>query len=129
MVLAFTFYSNTDSSVMERQLKSELEPIGLDYRVIVSSKLLMEHGVPVFNQLLSMTCQHNRKPPTEIAPKLIRYLKRKKYSAAYMVKARLTRPAERRAPALREGEPRGAGTPPSGVLTDFSDLYYGTWTI
>jgi hypothetical protein len=115
MAMVFTFFSDNQSPTMEAQMRSMLEPFGLSYRMLISSKMLLEPGVPMFNQLVALSAHFTKeKKPETVVADIMAYLKEKQYSAVYLVKAVFTRPGD-------EGRKE--------EITNYSDDYYGGWTI
>lgn len=112
LLMNCVFFSGGDSAAMETELRALFETRDLDYCAVVCSKLLMEPGVPVFNQIVSCLTLSNKLPAEAVVEKLLGHLKRKNFGAAYLVKGRFFR---RQNPSRRE-------------ITNYSDLYYGTWT-
>ncbi|HZV35636.1 MAG TPA: hypothetical protein VFB72_13765 [Verrucomicrobiae bacterium] len=115
-ITTFAFYSVPDSKGMEERLRAVLNPYGLNYVVAVSSRLMMEPGVPMFNQLLAAVSTVPKPPELEgVARKLMDYAREKELTAVHLLKARFWKP--------------GSGGPREQLITNYSDSYYGTWTI
>ena len=115
MDMVFMFFSQAQSSEMEPHLQSMLEPCGLNYRLLIPSKMLLEPAVPIFNQLVALSAhfsKNKKQNPEEIVKKVLAYLKSQKYGAVYLVKGIFSKP---NGPVQRE-------------LTNYSDDYYGSWT-
>ncbi len=116
MAMVFMFFSDGESPGMESQIRSVLKPYKLDYRLLITSKMLLEPGVPIFNQLVALSGHFNKNKnenPEEVVAKVLAYLKAEKYGAVYLVKALVSKP---------EGDVRRE------EITNYSDDYYGTWT-
>jgi len=114
MVMVFMFFAKAESKDMEPQLRAKLEPYELDYRLMIPSKMLMEPGVPIFNQLVAISGYFSKSTNAEsVIKRVLTFLKKREYGAVYLVKAVFTRPTE--------GERRRD-------ITNYSDDYYGTWT-
>lgn len=114
MDMIFMFFSDSESPVMENHIRSVFDPFGLNYRLMVTSKMLLEPGVPIFNQLVGLSGYFNGKNLTGevVVAKVMEYLKEKKYTGVYLVKATFTKP---------NGSVRRE-------IINYSDDYYGTWT-
>lgn len=114
MAMIFMFFSDSESAAMEKHLHSEFDPFGLNYRMMVTSKMLLEPGVPIFNQLVGLSGYFNGKNLTGevVVAKVMDYLKAKKYTGVYLIKAVFTKP---------NGSVHHE-------ITNYSDDYYGTWT-
>jgi hypothetical protein len=89
----------------------------LNYVLTVSSKLLMEPGVPVFNQVISMAVSGSAQPPNMdlLVKKTMDCIKRKQFGAAHLLKGRFWKGVK--------------GQPVEQQITNYSDSYYGTWII
>lgn len=113
----FAFFADVDAHAMEERLRDLLASYKLNYVVAVSSKMLMEPGVPLFNQLIAnaMSAPNPPKDVGTVMKKTINYIQRKKYGAAHLLKGRFWK-----------GED---GAPLEQQITNYSDSYYGTWTI
>ena len=115
-VTAFAYFSELESQKMEDHLRAFLTPYGLNYNIAVASKLLMEPGVPIFNLLVTLAVEGTKPPEMErIVKKIHETLRRKKFPAVHLLKGRFWKGAE--------------GHPPEQQITNYSDSYYGTWTI
>jgi len=115
-ISSFAFFAEVDSAAMERRLRTFLAPYGLNYVITISSKLLMEPGVPIFNQLLTQALEVPKPPATElIVKKTQSFIKHKNFGAAHLLKGRFWKGT--------------AGQPAEQLITNYSDSYYGTWTI
>ena len=114
VVMVFMFFGAADSAGMEPQLRAKLEPYDLDYRLMIPSKMLMEPGVPIFNQLVALSGHFSKAKTAEgVITKVLTYLKKKEYGAVYLVKGVFNRTGA----AGRRTD-----------ITNYSDDYYGTWT-
>lgn len=114
-LLTFSYCAEMDSQAMEQRLRAVLAPYGLNYLVSVSSKLLMEPGVPLFNHLVA-TAQARRPAQVQaVMRKTIDHLKQHNLGGVHLLKARFWKPAR--------------GRPQEQHITNYSDSYYGTWTI
>jgi methylase of polypeptide subunit release factors len=115
-ITTFGFFAEVDSQTMEQRLRALLDPYGLNYVVAVSSKLLMESGVPVFNQLIATAMSVPNPPDLEtVMRKTIRHIQRHKFAAVHLLKGRFWKNADKK--------------PLEQQITNYSDSYYGTWTI
>lgn len=115
LLMTFAFCAEMDSSAMEERLRALLDPYGLNYLVTVSSKLLMEPGVPIFNHLISTVRAPGPEGVQTAVHKTMAHIERKKLTAAHLLSARLWKPKP------SEAQDR--------QITNYSDFYYGTWTI
>jgi hypothetical protein len=114
VVMVFMFFGAAESAGMEKQIRAKLEPYDLDYRLMIPSKMLMEPGVPIFNQLVALSGHFSKAKNAEsIIGKVLTYLKKQQYGAVYLVKGVFSRTQG----ATRREE-----------VTNYSDDYYGTWT-
>lgn len=114
LVQVFLYFADTDSAAMETQMRELLAPFGLSYRLLVTGKMLLEPGVPIFNQLVALSAHFSpKKKPEDVVAEVLAYMKEKNYGAVYLVKGIFTRPG-------REGV--------RGEITNYSDDYYGAWT-
>ena len=116
-ISSFAFFAEVDGQAMEQRLRAFLAPYNLNYVITVSSKLLMEPGVPVFNQVISMAVAGCTKPPNMevLVKKTLDCIKRRKIGAAHLLKGRFWKGA--------------GGKPVEQQITNYSDSYYGTWII
>lgn len=115
-ITTFAFFADNDSRAMEQRLRALLDGYGLNYVVAVSSKLLMEPGVPLFNQLLASAASATNAPEVEtLVKKIMNHAQRKKLAAVHLLKGRFWK-AE-------------SGKPAEQQITNYSDAYYGTWII
>ena len=112
LFLTFLFFAEPEPKAMKQQLCAVGEKSGFDYSFIVSSKLLMEPGLPLFNQMAVLAAKINRLPPQTVFDKMLRHIHRKKFGAVYLVRGRFTRSAQ----------------PVRQRFVDYSGLYYGGWT-
>lgn len=114
VAMVFMFFGAAESAGMEQQLRAKLKPYDLDYRLMIPSKMLMEPGVPIFNQLVALSGHFSKAKNAEsVIGKVLAYLKKKEYGAVYLVKGVFNRSSK----AGRREE-----------ITNYSDDYYGTWT-
>ena len=116
-IASFAFFAEVDAQAMEHRLRAFLAPYNLNYVITVSSKLLMEPGVPVFNQVISMAVTGSAQPPNMelLVKKTMDCIKRRKFGAAHLLKGRFWKGAK--------------GKPVEQQITNYSDSYYGTWII
>ena len=114
-LLTFVFFADLDNTIMEQHLRALLDPYGLNYRVAISSKLLMEPGVPVFNYLISTAQIKGPEELEAVMKKTMRHIQRNKFDGAHLIKARFWK--------------RENGQPAEQQITNYSDSYYGSWTI
>jgi hypothetical protein len=113
MAMVFMFFSNTESPGMEKDIRAMLDPYGLSYHLLIPSKMLLEPGVPIFNQIVAISGHFSKnKSPEEVIAAVLTHLKDNNYGAVYLVKAILSKPA---------GDVRQH-------ITNYSDDYYGMWT-
>jgi hypothetical protein len=112
MVLTFLFFAPTDSKAMGQKLKAAMKGLPLSRRLIISSKVLMEPGLPLFNQMLVLTTKGVRARSRAVIDQLLAYIRRKKFGAVYLVRGRFWKDEK----AIRE------------EIIDYSDVYYGGWT-
>ena len=115
MLMTFAFYADMDSPVMEERLRAVLDPYGLNYLVAVSSKLMMEPGVPIFNHLITTAHAGSPQGVEAVVHKTMKHIQRKKLNGAHLLTARFWK---------SEGD-----KPLERLITNYSDFYYGTWTI
>jgi hypothetical protein len=115
-ISSFAYFSDVDNTLMEQRLRAFLAPYGMNYVIAVASKLLMESGVPVFNQLVSAAV-HGPKPPQmeAVVKRTMEYIDEKKFGAVHLLKGRFWKGAK--------------GQPLEQQITNYSDSYYGTWII
>ncbi len=111
LVMTFMWFGQADANKFRQELAAFLRRWVLEYRVIISSKHLMQPGVPMFNMLFSSAAAGKHASPNTVAKRLLAYTKAKKFEAAYLIRAAFT-------------NCRGRA---SGEIIDFSDLYYGAW--
>jgi hypothetical protein len=112
MALAFLFFSEPSSKAMEQKLRAALGKVPLSYSLTISSKILMEPGLPLFNEMIAMGTQGRQARARAVIEKLLQHIKRKKLGAVYLVRGwfrKDPRPARQR-------------------IIDYSDAYYGGWT-
>jgi hypothetical protein len=116
-ISSFAFFAEVDAQLMEQRLRAFLAPYELNYVITVSSKLLMEPGVPVFNQVISMAVSGSAQTPNMevLVKKTMDCIKRKKFGAAHLLKGRFWKGAK--------------GEAVEQQITNYSDSYYGTWII
>ena len=116
-IASFAFFADVEAPAMEQRLRAFLAPYGLNYELAISSKLLMEPGVPVFNQVLSMAVSGSATPPNMdvLVKKTMACIKRKQFGAAHLLKGRFWK--------------GGKGQPAEQQITNYSSSYYGTWII
>ncbi|MEI6076262.1 MAG: hypothetical protein WCS94_11845 [Verrucomicrobiota bacterium] len=112
-VMTFVFFAAPDSRDMEARLSTLLKPFGLDYSIVVSSKLLMEPGVPIFNHLVSLAEISHPDELDSVMKKTLRHGVKKHFGAVYLIRGRFWKSAK---PIMQR-------------ITNYSDTYYGTWTI
>jgi hypothetical protein len=110
----FIFFAEAEAAPMERKLRAFLDTYGLDYLVAVSSKLLMEPGVPVFNLLVASYVLPGTPDMAKVMGKTMAHIRKHNFGAAHLVKARLWKPR---------------GKTPERQIVNYSDSYYGMWTI
>lgn len=115
-ITTFAFFADLDRNAMEQRLRALLDAYGLNYVVAISSKLLMEPGVPMFNQLLACAAATSQTKEVEpLLKKIVDHARRKKFAAVHLLKGRFWKPE--------------AGKPVEQQITNYSDSYYGTWII
>ena len=115
LLMTFAFCAEMENSAMEQRLRETLDPYGLSYLVTVSSKLLMEPGVPIFNHLISTVRASGPEAVQTAVHKTMAHIGRKRLTAAHLLTARLWKPSN--------------GGQLERQITNYSDFYYGTWTI
>jgi hypothetical protein len=113
-LMTFAFFAEADAAGMEKRLRAVLDPYGLNYLVAVSSKLLMEPGVPVFNHMITSSTAGTQADVSAVIEKTLQYINRRQFGAVHLLKARLWK--------SKKG-------PPDRQITNYSDSYYGTWII
>ncbi len=114
-LITFAFFAEVEAAAMEQRLRALLDPYGLNYLVAVTSKLLMESGVPIFNHLVTSTVISGEAEVPAMLGKTMRHIQRHKFAAAHLLKARFWKPV--------------SGQPLDQQITNYSDSYYGMWTI
>jgi hypothetical protein len=114
-LMTFVFFAEMDSATMEQRLRTTLDPYGLNYLVTVSSKLAMEPGAPVFNHLISSANPRSAQEVEKLVHRTMAHIRRHKFGAAHLLTARLWK--------SKSGEPLDQ------QITNYSDTYYGSWTI
>jgi hypothetical protein len=114
-LMTFGFFAEVDAAAMEKRLRALLDPYGLNYLVAVTSKLLMEPGVPIFNHMISSTVINSQPEVAGVMTKTMDHIHRRHYGAVHLLKARLWK--------------NQTGQPLDQQITNYSDSYYGMWTI
>lgn len=105
------FYGTKESSLTARQLKEMFSAHKLSASINISSKLALELGVPIFNQMIATAELSSKKPRMELLETLQKEIETLGYSHAYLLKGMAWR-ARKEVP---------------GTILDLSDHYYGTW--
>jgi hypothetical protein len=106
-------YGGDDSAALAKSLKSLLAAHRLSGELTLMTKLHLEPGVPVFNQIFAYAEHGSRLPRGELFDRVVEHIKRLGYTDAYLVKGIC-----RRAVAAR-----------TTAVVDLSAQYYGSWTL
>lgn len=112
LLLTLFVFASADVKAMQEYLTGVLQPSALDYSLVVSSKLLLEPGSPVFNQMVSLATVGNPAGAPAAVDKILRHVRRMQYGAVYLLKGRFWQ--------ARDSRRR--------QIINYSDLYYGSWT-
>jgi hypothetical protein len=111
----FAFFAPVEAAAMEQRLRALLDPYGLNYLVAVTSKLLMEPGVPIFNHMISSTVISGEPEVAGVMSKTMEHIRRRQFGAVHLLKARFWKSQ--------------SGRTLDRQITNYSDSYYGMWTI
>ncbi|PWU18823.1 MAG: hypothetical protein C5B50_08115 [Verrucomicrobia bacterium] len=115
LLMTFAFCADMEDQAMEQRLRAMLAPYGLNYLIAVCSKLWMEPGVPIFNHLVSTAQTAGAGKVDALVNKTMAHIQRHKLAAVHLLTARFWK-----------SEP---GQPLDQQITNYSDSYYGTWTV